>query len=188
VFIKLVNCKESILEKASNNNESRGVLRLEKSEEVSNMILENDNDENGSVPTYTVENSELDDLLGEASATKAETEQQEKAEQSNNEGGNSKKISPEKAMKIAVAGLGQITNIASELTGKEIVLGEIPTTLFAMLTAPLIQKYQPKFDLDPEGVDLDSWVPELMAVGGLGVAGLPIYLQVNSVEEVKSGD
>ena len=101
-----------------------------------------------------------------------------------------KKLSNEEAMKIAAMGLGQIAKTASELTGKEIVLGEIPTTLFAVLTAPLIQKYKPKMTINPDGVDLDSWMPEIMALGGACAAGVPIYMQVNSEQTkvVKNGD
>jgi hypothetical protein len=173
------------LKQVNDSAKSRGELRLEKSEEISNTVLENSKSENDAIPTYAVENSELDDLLNDATATKAEAEQQEKTEQTHGGAQNSSKITAEKAMKIAVTGLNQIVGIASELTGKNIVLGELPTTLFAMLTAPVIQKYQPKFDLDPEGVDLDSWIPEVMALGGVCTAALPIYLQVNN-DEIKT--
>jgi len=174
------------LEQANENEQSRGVLRLEKSEEVSNMILENSKSEDDGIPMYSVDNSELDDLLDDATATKAETEQQEQAEQVNDNGQKQAKVSAQEAMS-----LGQITKIASDLTGKEIVLGEIPTTLFAVLTAPLIQKYKPKMTIDPENVNLDSWMPELMALTGVGVAGVPIWLQVNNEETsevMTSGD
>lgn len=170
------------MEQANKDNQSRGVLRLEKSEEVSNMILENTETENDGIPIYTVDNSELDDLLGEATTTKEETKQQEKTEQTSDSKQKQSKVSAEDAMNIAVTGLGQITKIASDLTGKDIVLGELPTTLFAVLTAPLIQKYKPKMTVDPENVNLDSWMPELMALGGVGVAGVPIWFQVNNEE------
>ncbi len=179
------------MEQASENNQSRGVLRLKRSEEVSNMILENSESNNDSIPMYSVDNSELDDILGEATATQAESEQKEKSEHSSNEEQAQTKVSAEQAMGIAIAGLGQITKIASELTGKEIVIGEMPTTIFAVLTAPLIQKYKPKINVNPDGVDLDSWIPEVMAAVGVGVAGLPIWLQVNNEktsEVMTSGD
>jgi hypothetical protein len=178
------------LKQASENSQSRGVLRLEKSEDVSNMILENSKGEDGSIPMYTVDNSELDDLLGEATTTKDETEQQEKSEQAHEQRQSQAKVSAKEAMSIAVAGLGQITKIASDITGKDIVLGELPTTLFAALTAPLIQKYKPKMTVDPENINLDSWVPELMALGGVGVAGLPIWWKVTNEEksEATRGD
>lgn len=181
------------MEQASNNNQSRGVLRLEKSEEVSDMILENSKEEKDEVPLYTVDNSELDDLLGEATATQAENEQQEKSEY-DSPGEQSQKqtnVSLEQAMGLAVQGLGQITKIASDLSGKEIVLGELPITIFAALTAPLIQKYKPKVTIDPENVNIDSWMPELMALGGVTAAGIPIWLQVNNEktsEVTTSGD
>jgi len=171
------------LKQDNENGQSRGVLRLEKSEEVSNMILENSETENDGVPIYTVDNSDLDSILDEATTTKAETEQQEKAEQTSDNNQKQSKLSAEDAMGIAVAGLGHVAKIASDLTGKEVVLGELPTTLFAVLTAPLIQKYQPKMTVDPENVNLDSWMPELMALGGVGVAGVPIWFQVNNEEK-----
>jgi hypothetical protein len=62
-------------------------------------------------------------------------------------------------------------------------LGGLPTTLFAVLTAPLIQKYQPKMTVDPENVNLDTWMPELMALAGVGVAGVPIWFQVSNEEK-----
>jgi hypothetical protein len=183
------------LENSSENNQSRGVLRLEKSEDVSNMILENSKNEDDGVPMYTVDNSELDDILGNATTTQADSEQQEKSD-CDSPGQQSQKkgaVSIEEALKIAVLGLGQITELASNLTGKEIVIGEMPTTLFAVFTAPLIQKYKPKIDamdVNPKNVDLDSWVPEIMAAVGVGVAAFPVWLQVSSEEtsEVSNGD
>ena len=168
------------MEQANENGQSRGVLRLEKSDEVSNMILENSETESDGIPMYTVDNSALDDLLDEATTTKAEAEQQEQAEQTHEQPQKPSKLSAEDAMGMAITGLGHIAKIASDLSGKEIVLGDLPTTLFAVLTAPLIQKYQPKIAIDPENVNLDSWMPELMALGGAGVAGIPIFLQVNN--------
>ena len=178
------------MKQANENSQSRGILRLEKSEEVSNMILENSESENDGIPMYSVDNSELDDLLGDATTTKKETAQQGKTEQTSNDGQKQSSVSCDDALKLAVMGLGQITELASNLTGKEILIGEMPTTIFAALTAPLIQKYKPKMDMmdvNPKNVDLDSWMPELMAAVGVGVAGLPIWLQVNS-EEVSGVD
>jgi hypothetical protein len=178
------------LKQANDDGQSRGVLRLEQSEDVSNMILENSKGEDDSIPMYTVDNSELDDLLDEATTTQEETEQQEKSEQAHEQRQSQAKVSAKEAMSIAVTGLGQITKIASDITGKDIVLGELPTTLFAALTAPLIQKYKPKMTVDPENINLDSWVPELMALGGVGVAGLPIWWKVTNEEksEATRGD
>ena len=51
-----------------------------------------------------------------------------------------------------------------------------------MLTAPVIMKYESKINIDPNEVDTDSWVPEIMALGGICTARLPIYLQVRSNE------
>ena len=174
------------MKNTSEINESRGVLRLEKSEEVSNTVLENSSEENDGIPTYTTENAELDDLLNEATTTKADAEQQENAEQMHGNSENSKKskgkMSAEQAMKIAMSGLGQRIEMASELTGKQITLGKAPAILFAMLTAPVIMKYESKINIDPNEVDTDSWVPEIMALGGICTAGLPIYLQVSSNE------
>lgn len=171
------------MKQGNENEQGRGVLRLEKSDEVSNMILENSETENDGIPMYTVDNSDLDDILNDATTTKAETEQQEKSEQESDSNQKQSKLSAEDAMEMAVTGLGHIAKIASDLSGKEIVLGQLPTTLFAVLTAPLIQKYQPKMAVDPDNVNLDSWMPELMALGGVGAAGLPIWLQVTNEEK-----
>lgn len=173
------------MKQASDNGQSRGELRLKKSEEISNVVLENSKEDNDGIPMYSVENSELDGLLDEATTTKAETEQQERTEQTSEGNQKQASVSLKEAMNLAVGGLGQITKVASDITGKEIVLGEIPTTLFAVLTAPLIQKYKPKMTIDPEDVDLDSWMPELMALGGIGAAGLPIWFQVKSEESTE---
>lgn len=170
------------MENTSENGQSRGVMRLEKSEEVSNTVLENSGVESDGIPTYSVENSELDDLLNEATTTKAEAEQQEKAEQLHGSSQSVSKMTTEKASKIALAGLGQIIGIASELTGKAIDMPPLPAKLFAMLTAPVIQKHHQKFEVNTDDVDLDSWKPELMALGGVGVAAVPIYLQIANGE------
>ena len=170
------------MENTSENEQARGVLRLEKSEEVSNTILENSSEESGGIPTYTTENAELDELLNEASTTKADAEQQEKAEQMHGEPQNTSKMTAEKASKIALAGLSQVIGIASDLTGKEIGMPPLAVKLFTMLTAPVIQKHHQKFEVNTDDVDLDSWKPELMALGGVGVAAVPIYLQITNGE------
>ena len=155
---------------------------MEKSEEVSNTILENSSEDNGGIPTYSVENSELDSLIDEATTTKADAEQQEKSEQLHGERQNTSKMTAEKASKIALAGLGQVVAIASDLTGKEIGMPPLAAKLFAMLTAPVIQKHHEKFEVSTDDVDLDSWKPELMALGGVGVAAVPLYLQIANGE------
>lgn len=175
---QLNKLRGQVLNNTSDGAKDRGVLRLEKSEEVSNTILE---DSDGDTPSYTVDNSELDGLLNDASTSKADTQQQEKEHTEK-----SPPISSEEAIKYAVKGLAQLTKIVNDLSGKNIVLGELPTTLFAVLTAPLIQKYKTKIDIDPQNVDLDSWVPELMAVAAVGVVGLPVWLQTKS-DDVKGG-
>ena len=178
------------MKQASDSSKSRGELRLENSELISNTILENSKEESTEVPTYNVDysetNPELDDILGDATATKAENEQQASEQQASEQQQKQTNVSLEDAMGLAVAGLNQITKMVSDITGKEVVLGEIPTTLFAVLTAPLIQKYKPKMSIDPENIDLDSWVPEVMACGGACAAGVPIWLQVKSEEKTKA--
>lgn len=176
------------MENTSESEQSRGVLRLEKSEEVSNTILENSDGDNDGIPTYSVENTEFDSIINEAATSKADKEQQEQSEQLHDHSQKVSKMTTEKASQIALAGLGQIISIASELTGKAIDMPPLPAKLFAMLTAPVIQKHHQKFEVNTDDVDLDSWKPELMALGGVGVAAVPIYLQIagGEAEEVTS--
>jgi hypothetical protein len=169
----------------SDNEKSRGELKIENNEAIANTILDSQKSDD-ETPLYNVDNSEFDEFINEAESKQKQETQGEEEPQSE------PSLSLQDAMQLALVGLEQITKVASDLTGKPIILGDIPKTLFASLTAPLIQKYKPKIALDPENVDLDSWIPEMMAAGGICAAGLPMYWQINAEpenkEQTKNGD
>ena len=163
--------------------QSRGKLRLEKSEDIHNTILENSETQNEnkseSIPVYTVENSELDNLLEDATKTQEQEQQEQREEtQAENDG-----VTMAEAMGLSLMALDQVISLVNDNTGRNITLGELPKTLFASLTAPLIQKYKPKIAIDPEGVDLDSWMPEILAAGGIAAAAVPMWWQCKSEPE-----
>jgi len=162
----------------SDNEKSRGELKLENNEAIANTILDSQKSDD-ETPLYNVDNSEFEKFINEAESKQQKETQGEEQQQSE------PSLSLHDAMNLALVGLEQITTVVESLTGKPIILGDIPKTLFASLTAPLIQKYKPKIAIDPENVDLDSWLPEMMAAGGICAAGLPIYWQINAEDEKK---
>lgn len=169
------------MEQANKNNQSRGVLRLETSEEFKNSNLKKAAEPTEPKASYNAENFELESMLADATATK-EDERKSEAEQNQAEQQeSSKKMSSDDAAKLAVMGLGQLTNLIAGFSNKEISIPKELTVVFASLTAPLIQKYSTKISLQPDSVDLDSWQPEIMALVGFGVVGLPIYKQMTEV-------
>lgn len=166
------------MENTSENGQSRGELRLQKTEEVSNMILENSKPDNDGIPLYTVENSELDGMLNDATETKADKEQDEKAEQNQEKHQKGQVLSAEKASKLALNGLQEFCNGMSSHTGKSLSFGENFVKVFVAATTPVIQKYSRHIDLDPENVNLDSWTPELLALGSISAVGGSTFLQL----------
>lgn len=175
--------------KNTNNNgqssePSRGEKALDTKADFSNALennIEISTTENAPEYTYSAENSEFNNFINTASTTKAELASQEKKQASESE---SKYMSAEQAMDIALTGLAEISEMAQEHTGKKIVFGEKVTMLFAAMTAPVIRKYGAKINIDPENVDLDSWMPEIMALGGVALAGFPMYKQITDPENV----
>lgn len=166
------------MENTSENGQSRGKLRLEKTDEVSNMILEHAEGDNSAIPMYTVENSELDSILGDATQTKAEQAQTEKTEQAQEKQQKGQMLSAEKAAEIALGGLQEFCDAMSSHTGKPLGFGKNFVKVFTAATTPVIQKYSRHVDLDPKNIDLDSWVPELLALGSVSAVGCSTFLQM----------
>lgn len=138
-------------------------------------------------PEESDSNPELDALLSEATKTKQEEVQEEREEKASNV------MTDEKAAEIASAGLFGAVGLANEFGGMKIVLPEKTAVVAISLFCPLVKKYGSKIKLDPKGVNLDSWMPELLALGGVGVVGFTINRQlnekpVNDAEGAESGD
>ena len=132
-------------------------------------------------------NPELDALLSEATKTKQEEVQEEREEKA------STVMTDEKAAEIASAGLFGAVGLANEFGGMNIVLPEKTAVVAISLFCPLVKKYGSKIKIDPKGVNLDSWMPELLALGGVGVIGFTVNRQLNEkpvkgVEGASDGD
>lgn len=125
---------------------------------------------------YVEQNSELDDMLNEATTTQEQRASEEKIEVKSK----SQKMTVEQAMDISLKGLVGLTKMAGDYSGKEIEVSQSSAMIFATLTAPLVMKYGARFSFDPNEVDLDSWMPEMMAFGGLAVVGYPMFKQMQA--------
>lgn len=181
------------MKNTSDSSVSRGTLRLEQTENFENVVLEIPKADNDGIPLYTVENSDLDSILDEATETKADKAQTEKAEQSQEKHQKGQMLSAEKASKLARNGLQEFCNGMSKHTGKSLSFGENFVKVFVAATTPVIQKYSRHIDLDPENVNLDSWTPELLALGSISAVGGSTFLQLRNqppadvVEDDKGG-
>ncbi|WP_018014116.1 hypothetical protein [Teredinibacter turnerae] len=118
------------------------------------------------------DNPEFDLIIADATKTK----EQEKREEGERSG--SGKISDAQAAQIAAKGLYGLVAIANQFGGYEIEIPDETGQLAISLFCPLVQKYGNKFELDPRGVDLNGWLPEVMALAGAGVVGFTIKNQV----------
>ena len=129
--------------------------------------------------TYSADNSGLDALIDEATATKADvTPSKPEAVQ--------QMISAEEAAGLAVGALQEFCTGIAKMTGKKIEFGGKFVTVFAMAATPVIQKYSRHINLDPEKVDLDSWAPECLAVGALAAVGGSTWWQLRNAEPISA--
>lgn len=115
-------------------------------------------------------NPELEALLEEARKTKAQEQEEERAADI---------MTDEKAAEIASAGLMGLVGLVNEFGGLKIVIPEKTAVIAMSLFCPLVKKYGAKIKFNPQGVDLDGWMPELLALGGAGVLGFTINKQLN---------
>ena len=161
----------------TNSNESSAIS----SSEIANDNVQNSQTQTQPETSYSAKNAELDELLTDATTTVEETKQQARDAKSD------KGMTSEDAAGVAITGLQGVISLINSNTEHEIAIPEESLMLFAGLTAPLIIKYGAKINLDPNNVDLESWMPEMMAVGGAAVVGYPIYKQMTE-KVVDNGD
>lgn len=141
-------------------------------------------------------NRGLDEMVKEATATKAEVEQQEK----NTSSASSLAFTQEQAAELALHGLHGALGIAQGLTKSEIQISQPFQMMFAALVTPCILKYGASikrlFDA-PNQADLDGYMPEALALGGVAMVAIPAYMQVKEQkaymqqakqEQAKHGD
>lgn len=178
---------------------SRGEKRIQETENFENVLSKNSintETKTASESLYNAENSELDALLDQSTATKAENTLNEKAEVSQSVSAEHQPLSIQKSAALAVGALQELCDAAAKYTGRKLVFGEKFVRVYAAAAAPVISKYSRHVNLDPEKVDLDSWMPEFLAFGSVAAVGTSVFMQcrepiehkAENSEEVKGGD
>jgi|GEM_PF-3792836 len=126
-------------------------------------------------------NPEFEGLLLEATKTK---EQERLGEKTENSTGNV--MSDQKAAEIVAGGLGGLVTLANQFGGFALEIPEQTGQLLVSLFCPVVKKYGNKFKVDPSGVDLNGWIPEVMAIGGSALLGITVVPQLKQkpVKEV----
>jgi hypothetical protein len=176
------------LEKTTNYGDSEQVSRGENAlnvkEEFQKSLELSSNDKadfskpkSDFVPTYSADNNQLSEFIGNATETVEDKKLAEQAAPSKQ----NKYMSAEDATELALTGLVGIQKAAKEFSGKDLVFSENSVKVFALLLTPLCQKYGHLLEnLDPDKVDKDSYIPECLAVLGAGVIALPMYKQLTA--------
>lgn len=137
--------------------------------------------------TDTVEqvqvNSDFDNMVDDAVKTKVQTKQEEQAQVNNSP--SNLTYSPEAAAEIALKGLHGALGLTTKFSGVEIQLSQEVQMIFAAMATPLVMKHGKTIEslLNPKNVDLNSNVPEYLAVGAVAVVGIPAYLQIKEVKK-----
>ena len=191
VFIKSIRVRGNILETVNKDvldkPTGKGETSLNASKYFKKVLLKNSiipESENDTAPIYSAKNSELDKLLGEETATIADTATQEIEQVKQDK----PMISSKKAVELAVAGLQELCNGVAEHSGRQLKFGSTFVKLLSCALAPVIQKYSRHIDVDPDNVDLDSWKPELLALGSLTALGGSTFMQFREpIEHDKGG-
>jgi len=132
----------------------------------------------GKVQTTSSEtvNKDFDNMVDEAVKTIPEKELEQKQVEKKEE----KPYTPEQAAGVALTGLNAVMGLLGKFTTAPLVVAQETQMVFAAMTTPLVMKYGKTIKglLNPENVDLNSNVPEYLAVAALGVVAVPSYLQV----------
>lgn len=165
------------MDQLQENQATHGETELQNASKESDDISQNAAPVESKAPGYAAQNSELDSFLNEATTTKAEVFEQEKADKL----AESKQMQPEEAAALAVQGMAQVVNLAREYTGKNLEISANHLQLGAVLFVPAIMKYGPIVQNYIEdmaaGVDGDSNLPEYMAAGGVAALGGVLWWQ-----------
>lgn len=142
--------------------------------------------ENTSADESSYENKGLDDFVLEATKTKAEQVQDENSDKDEVKQAEAlPKLSEEEAAELSLKGLHTILSISSKMAGTEVEIMDEGKMIFAAMTTPLLMKYGDKIQkamASPSNVDLDSWMPELLAATALTGVSVPIYMQVRAAK------
>lgn len=152
------------------------------------MSTENQVEETSSVvadenQAQLVVNTELDSFVDDAVKTKQESDDELKEEQDKEK---PLALSEEEAADLALTGLAGAIGLARGFSGKSIEISPQFQMVFAALTTPCLMKYGDKIKKamqSPSKVDLDSWMPEVMALGGVALVGVPMYMQATEPEQ-----
>lgn len=128
-------------------------------------------------------NSDFDNMVDDAVKTKDRIKQEEQAQVNNSP--SNLTYSPEKAAELALKGLYGALGLTTKFSGVEIRLTQEVQMIFAAMATPLVMKHGKTIEslLNPKNVDLNSNVPEYLAVGAVAVVGIPAYLQIKEVKK-----
>jgi hypothetical protein len=127
------------------------------------------------IPSSEV-NKDFDNMVEDATKTieQTATDKRELKEE--------KPYTPEIAAGVALTGLSGVMKLVSKFTGTPLIVDRDTQMVFAAMCTPLVLKYGKtiKSLLNPENVDLNSNVPEYLALAAFGVVAVPSYLQVKA--------
>lgn len=122
----------------------------------------------------------FDEMVEDATRTQEQvkTEKRELKEE--------KPYTPELAAGVALTGLAGVMKLVGKFTNAPLVVEQETQMIFAAMCTPLVLKYGKtiKSLLNPENVDLNSNVPEYLALAAVGVIALPSYLQVKEYNKL----
>jgi len=121
-------------------------------------------------------NKDFDNMVDDAVKTIPEKELEQKQVEKKEE----KPYSQEEAAGVALTGLSAVMGLVGKFTTAPLVVTQETQMIFAAMCTPLVLKYGKTIKglLNPENVDLNSNVPEYLAIAAVGVVAVPSYLQV----------
>jgi len=144
--------------------------------EVDTSLQSTDSVEKVQTTSNETANQDFDKMVDEAVKTIPEKELEQKQVEKKED----KPYSPEEAAGVALTGLNAVKGLVGKFTTAPLVVAQETQMVFAAMTTPLVMKYGKTIKglLNPENVDLNSNVPEYLAVAAVGVVAVPSYLQV----------
>lgn len=130
------------------------------------------------------DNPEFDSFVEE----QTKTLEQERQERRDDKAALSLKISQEEAQQMAMQGIQMVLGMAGQQTGQQFQLNPIMQHLAATLMTPCIMKHGATLKKLMSGamdVDENSYMPEIMAVGGAALVGFPVVKQIRQEKRKK---
>lgn len=129
-----------------------------------------------------VENKDFEQMVDAALETKDDVKKAEQEEKT----ALAAKLTEDEAAEFAIQGLEEVVAWVEDQTGTQTELPKVAVMAYASLVTPCIMKHGPtikRLMSKTREIPEDSYLIEVMAVGGVAAVGIPLWLQLRKARQ-----